>query len=137
MKLAIVTGASSGIGNRIAEVFMGEKAMKCILISRSKPQNLDLAGWIQCDLAKHSEFPELFSVKRFFFVIQEIQRLEKSFGTRTSVLVNAAGASFDKLLFQTDEAAMQNILALNLMAPMLLSRGILKSLLRTQGNQII
>jgi short-subunit dehydrogenase len=67
MKLAIVTGASSGIGNRIAEVFMGEKAIKCILISRSKPQNnLDLAGWIQCDLAKHSEFPELFSVKRIF-----------------------------------------------------------------------
>jgi benzil reductase ((S)-benzoin forming) len=105
MKIAVITGVSSGIGKAITEILLNE-GWKVYGLSRSKPDisNKNLI-WVEADLAMPGE------VKNVVGLIVE-QRID--------VLVSNAGIIFEELATQTSQASYEKMFNLNVLAPMLL-----------------
>jgi NAD(P)-dependent dehydrogenase (short-subunit alcohol dehydrogenase family) len=117
-KIAIVTGASNGIGRGIAETFAAEGA-KTVLVARRKELLDEVAGGIKArggeampspaDLTKEGDVAELFA------------RTIKTYG-RVDVLVNNAGISTHKNTEDITLEYWQEALAINITAAFLCSR---------------
>jgi NAD(P)-dependent dehydrogenase (short-subunit alcohol dehydrogenase family) len=117
-KIAIVTGASNGIGRGIAETFAAEGA-KTVLAARRKELLDEVAAGIKtrggqalavpADLTQEDAVTALFATAR------------KTFG-RLDVLVNNAGIATHKNTEDIDLAYWRDALAINITAPFLCAR---------------
>ena len=58
-KVALITGASSGLGEAIAKVFK-EKGFRIIGVCRSKPK-IEVDRWLKADIAHDGIYKELAS----------------------------------------------------------------------------
>ena len=96
--VAIVTGASSGIGQAIAERFVDEGAT-VIAASRTQP---DVAGlsWIQTDVASSSQVDAL------------VDSVVNSYG-RLDVIVNNAGVQVEKTIDETTDEEFHFVMSVN------------------------
>ena len=115
-KVAVVTGASSGIGRRIAEGFLAAGA-HVVAVARREAALADLHAFtgavpVAADLGGSVEWDALAA------------RLAAPFGPPT-VLVNAAGVNHREAPEAVTEAHWQATLALNLSAPFFLARALL------------
>ncbi|MDH4109608.1 MAG: SDR family oxidoreductase [Gammaproteobacteria bacterium] len=124
-KVAIITGASSGIGTAVAESFVGA-GYRVMAAGRDRNRTADLLRlgsalrtWIG-DVAAVSSCSELVTV-----CIAEFGRLD--------VLVNNAGIYRRANAEGTTDADWRDTLAVNLDAPFYLSRAALPELRRTRG----
>ena len=132
-KVALVTGASRGIGRAIAVAFAGEGAT-VVLSGRSEPdlqataRQVTAAGGtaeiIPADLASEAEIQAL--VKR---VQQRCRRLE--------ILVNNAGIAHSAPLAETTTADLDRCWAINARAPYLLCREALPLLTQAPRGVIV
>ena len=116
-KVAIVTGAASGIGLGIAQLFIREGAKVVFSdINKSGKEAADAAGkkalFIECDISNAE------SVKNL------VEKTLEAFGT-IDILVNNAGILYLKPISETSDEEWDAIINTNLKGPFLLTREVL------------
>ena len=134
-RVAIVTGASSGIGRGIAETFAAAGA-KTVLVARRKDE---LDAWaaaikagggeavaMPCDITRESDVEALFA------------QTQKTFG-RVDVVVNNAGVASGTAIDQLSLADWNGVVAINLTAVFLMCREAVRVMKAQtpQGGRII
>jgi NAD(P)-dependent dehydrogenase (short-subunit alcohol dehydrogenase family) len=134
-KVAIVTGASSGIGRGIAEAFAAEGA-KTVIAARRKPVLDELAAAIRAaggevlaaptDVTKEAEVAALFSKTREAY-------------DRVDIVVNNAGVAAGRPIDEMTLEYWNDVVAVNLTAAFLVSREAVKTMKaqKPQGGRII
>ncbi len=134
-RVAIVTGASSGIGRGIAEAFAGAGA-KTVLVARRKDELEALASAIQasggdavampCDITRESDVETLFA------------EAQAKFG-RVDVVVNNAGVASGTAIDQLSLKDWNDVVAINLTAVFLMCREAVRVMKAQtpQGGRII
>ncbi len=132
-KVAIVTGASRGIGKAIAEKFCQEGAV-CVVCSRSKErvskmaEELEKTGAkvfaVQADISKKEDVESLVDV-----TLHEFERID--------ILVNNAGITRDTLLMRMKDADWEDVLNTNLTGVFLCTRAVTRQMLKQRNGRII
>jgi len=132
-RIALVTGASSGIGRGIANAFANEGA-KLVIAARNK-QKLDAAA---AELRSKGAIVLSAStdVSQETQVITLFQKTMQEFG-RLDILVNNAGIYEEAPLEQTSLAIWQRTLDIDLTGPFLCTREAMKIMKRQGGGRII
>ena len=122
MKTAVVTGASSGLGFSISQKLL-DKGLKVYSLTRNKPQfnsNSFNHIWIETDLL------DLVSITNVASLIDK----------NIDILINCAGVYTGSNDFSNESCdAISNILQLNLVAPILLTKSILP-LIKSYGKLV-
>jgi 3-oxoacyl-[acyl-carrier protein] reductase len=131
-KVAIVTGASNGIGRAIAERFAEEGAILVVNFSKSSEKARQVVTGIQAKGGK------AVSVQADMGIAADARRLVadtvKQFG-RLDILVNNAGRFMPKPLMETTEEDFDQIIALNAKGPYFAMQEAAKSL--KDGGRIV
>ena len=120
-KVALITGASSGLGEAIAKVFKG-KGFKIIGVCRSKPKN-EVDRWLEADISHDSIYKKLFL------------KVEEEFG-RLDVLVNAAGKGNYATWEEFDDEGVRDLFELNFFALVNITCTFLPLLKKSKGTII-
>ncbi len=125
MRVAIVTGASRGIGSAIARV-LAAKGWKLVLAARNAQDLEALAG----------ELPEAIALPTDVTRPDEVQRLvdaaQKRWG-RVDALVNNAGMTHVSRFEEISPEVFDQLMAVNVKGPFLCTRAVLP-LMRAQGS---
>ena len=130
-KVAIVTGAARGIGATIAEVFARDGARVVAIDVESAAETLaetasqvgGTALWL--DVTAEDAVDKL------------TEHLREHHGGHADILVNNAGITRDKLLANMDDARWDAVLAVNLLAPLRLTEGLVGNGSIGEGGRII
>jgi len=119
-KIALITGASRGIGRAIAVEFAKEEAHVIVNYNKSEQQALELVDYLSREFSVRA-LSLKFDVSKRKEVVEAKKVVEQEFG-RIDVLVNNAGINrpndFDKI---TDEE-WDEVLAVNLKGPFIVSQ---------------
>ncbi len=132
-KTILITGASGGIGDAIAE--------KC----HAQGANLILSGRKQDALARLQDRLQPTLAPDQTIVIhpvdlaqpESIAAMMKEHAKSIDVLVNNAGITKDNLLMRMKDNEWDEVIAVDLTATMLMTRGLLPSLLKKRNGRII
>ena len=110
-KIAVITGASRGIGKAIAERFASEGAFVIINYNGSKEH----AQEVKREILEHRGNAEIMQCNVADFAACEtfIKQIVDKYG-RIDVLVNNAGITKDGLLMRMSEEAFDDVIATNL-----------------------
>ena len=133
-RIAIVTGASSGLGTRFAQVLAAHGA-KTVLVARRTDRLAQEADAIRASggtaLAVAADLTRAEEIERMLDVV------EKEFGT-PHILVNNAGIATSARFTETSRADWSATLALNLDAVMFTAQAVAKRMIaaQTQGSII-
>jgi 3-oxoacyl-[acyl-carrier protein] reductase len=113
-KVAIVTGASSGIGRAIAERLADEGAIVVVNYNRSEDKAKEVVTVIQAKggkaLATQADMGQVADARRL--VVDTVRQFN-----RLDILVNNAGKFMPKSLEQTTEEDFESVIALNAKGP--------------------
>lgn len=116
-RVAIVTGASQGLGEAIAREFVARGIMGLLLTGRNRARGEAVAASLRdagCDARFHeADLADLTAVKAI------VPAAEAAFG-RLDILVNAAGDTDRGTIFDTTPERYEGIMAVNLRAPFFL-----------------
>ncbi|MBN9445854.1 MAG: SDR family NAD(P)-dependent oxidoreductase, partial [Bosea sp.] len=116
-KIAIVTGASQGLGEAVAREFAERGAAGLIVTGRNRERGEAVAQSLRsggCDARFHSvDLADLTGVRTI------VSAADKAFG-RVDILVNAAGDTDRGTIFDTSPELYERIMAVNLTAPFFL-----------------
>ena len=133
-KVAIVTGASRGIGSAIATRFVREGAKVVLNYNQSEEAATKLLAKIR------SEGGEAITVKadvsKANDVKQLVQRAVDAFG-RVDILVNNAGVMFPNTFLDADESVWDRTMDINLKGAYLCSREVAPIMLKQKKGKII
>jgi len=129
-KGALVTGATGGIGGTIAKALHAQGAN--VAISGTKAERLEALASelgsrvfvLPCDLRDRPA------------VAQLPERAEKTLG-QVDILVNNAGITHDNLLMRMKDEEWDDVIAVNLSSVFVLTRGILRGMLRRRYGRIV
>lgn len=130
-KVAVVTGAARGIGATIAEVFARDGA-KVIAVDIE-----DAAQALSEVATKIGGTALTLDVTADDAVDRIAEHVRQHYDGTLDILVNNAGITRDKLLANMDEARWDSVIAVNLIAPLRLSEGLVDSGLIGDGGRII
>ncbi len=131
-KVGIVTGAARGIGATIAEVFARDgAAVVAIDIGGDTAQALEQTAARVGGTALALDVTAPDAVERI------TAHLNEHHGGRADILVNNAGITRDKLLANMDDARWDAVVAVNLLAPLALTEGLVSNGSIGQGGRII
>ncbi|OBG91859.1 3-oxoacyl-ACP reductase [Mycobacterium sp. E3251] len=130
-KVAIVTGAARGIGATIAEVFARDGARVVAIDVESAAETL-------AETASRVGGTALWLDVTAEDAVDKIsEHLREHHGGRADVLVNNAGITRDKLLANMDDARWDAVLAVNLLAPLRLTEGLVANGTIGEGGRIV
>ncbi|OBG77364.1 3-oxoacyl-ACP reductase [Mycobacterium sp. E2462] len=130
-KVAIVTGAARGIGATIAEVFARDGARVVAIDVESAAEAL-------AETASRVGGTALWLDVTAPDAVDKItEHLREHHGGRADILVNNAGITRDKLLANMDEARWDSVLAVNLLAPLHLTEGLVGNGTLGEGGRVI
>jgi 3-oxoacyl-[acyl-carrier protein] reductase len=130
-KVAIVTGAARGIGATIAEVFARDGAKVVCIDVEGAAEALGQTA------AKVGGTALTLDVTADDAVDKITEHLREHHGGRADVLVNNAGITRDKLLANMDEARWDSVVAVNLLAPLRLTEGLVDNGSIGEGGRVI
>jgi meso-butanediol dehydrogenase/(S,S)-butanediol dehydrogenase/diacetyl reductase len=124
-KVAIVTGASRGIGLATAERFLAEGA-RVTCASRGAPgnQNIEALDWIATDVTDTTSVQAL---------VDQVLAREG----HIDVLVNNAGVQIEKTLAETSDADWRQIAEVNMKGVFLAARAVIPVMARQGGGVIL
>mgnify|MGYP001015892759 CR=1 FL=1 len=132
-KVALITGAATGIGKRIAEVFAEQGAK--IAFSHIGPD--DLAKQVEADLNKITTAKEYHSNAADFDEAQKlIDDVIADFG-QIDILVNNAGITRDNLLLRMSKEEWDIIMKVNLDSVFNLTKAAIKPMMKARSGSII
>lgn len=130
-KVAIVTGAARGIGATIAEVFARDGARVVAIDVESAAETL-------AETASRVGGTALWLDVTADDAVDKItEHLQEHHGGHADVLVNNAGITRDKLLANMDDARWDAVLAVNLLAPLRLTEGLVGNGTIGEGGRIV
>ncbi|HEY7053256.1 MAG TPA: 3-oxoacyl-ACP reductase [Mycobacterium sp.] len=130
-KVAIVTGAARGIGATIAEVFARDGAH---VVAVDVESAHDALGEVA---TKVGGTTLTLDVTADDAVDEIAEHLREYHDGRADVLVNNAGITRDKLLANMDDARWNSVLAVNLLAPLQLARGLVDNGVIGEGGRVV
>ncbi len=128
-KIAIVTGASSGIGKATAELLTKE-GVKVVLVARSKDKLKKLekklldSYAVVCDMTQEKEIDIM------------IKKVKNHFG-RIDILVNNAGQGYDAAVEKINIKTFRKIIDLNLIGPVIAMQKVIPLMRKQGGGRII
>jgi len=132
-KVAIVTGAGSGIGRAIAVAF-GREHARVVLLGRRK-EALDRAA-AELSEAGHEAMAVACDVSQEMGPEQAVDAAEERFGP-VNVLVNNAGILSVSTVESISVEEWDRVMATNVRGPFLMSRAVLPSMRRAGGGAIV
>jgi 3-oxoacyl-[acyl-carrier protein] reductase len=130
-KVAIVTGAARGIGKTIAEVFARDGARVVAIDVESAEDALAETA------ASVGGTPLWLDVTADDAVDKISEHLADHHGGKADILVNNAGITRDKLLANMDDARWDSVLAVNLLAPLRLTEGLVANGSLGDGARVV
>jgi 3-oxoacyl-[acyl-carrier protein] reductase len=130
-KVAIVTGAARGIGATIAEVFARDGARVLCIDVEAAAEPLGVTA------TKAGGTALTLDVTADDAVDKITEHLREHYDGRADVLVNNAGITRDKLLANMDEARWDSVIAVNLLAPLRLTEGLVGNGVIGDGGRVI
>ena len=130
-KVALVTGAACGIGATIAEVFARDGAK---VIAVDMP---DTAEALAEAATKIGGTALTLDVTAADAVDRITEHVGQHYEGKLDILVNNAGITRDKLLANMDESRWDSVVAVNLLAPLQLSEGLVGNGTIGEGGRII
>jgi 3-oxoacyl-[acyl-carrier protein] reductase len=130
-KVAIVTGAARGIGKTIAEVFARDGARVVAIDVESAEDALAETA------ASVGGTPLWLDVTADDAVDKIAEHLADHHGGKADILVNNAGITRDKLLANMDDARWDSVLAVNLLAPLRLTEGLVANGSLGEGARVV
>ena len=133
-KTALVTGGSGGIGSEVCRVLAedGWQVAVCYKSGRATAEALvtELKGQGLCAEAFHCDIGDSESIERC------ISEVRDSFGIVTLLVNNAGTADIELFTDMTDEKLCE-MLEINLLGAMRMSRGVLTDMIREHSGNII
>lgn len=126
-RVAVITGASRGIGAEVAKVFAAA-GYELALIASSE--------WKKCPELETKVVCYQTDVSDFEAVKQTVKEIKQEFGS-IDVLINNAGITRDQLILQMSEAEYDQVLDINLKGQFNLIRHISPIMLRQKSGRII
>jgi 3-oxoacyl-[acyl-carrier protein] reductase len=130
-RVAIVTGAARGIGATIAEVFARDGARVIAIDVESAAETL-------AETASRVGGTALWLDVTAEDAVEKItEHLREHYAGHADVLVNNAGITRDKLLANMDDARWEAVLAVNLLAPLRLTEGLIGNGSIGEGGRVI
>ncbi|VBA46625.1 3-oxoacyl-ACP reductase [Mycobacterium attenuatum] len=130
-KVAIVTGAARGIGKTIAEVFARDGARVVAVDVESAEEALAETA------SSVGGTPLWLDVTADDAVDKITEHLRDHHGGKADILVNNAGITRDKLLANMDDARWDSVVAVNLLAPLRLTEGLVGNGSIGAGGRIV
>lgn len=128
-KIAIVTGASSGIGYSTAKL-LTERGAKVVLASRSKDKLEELSKTLKDSFVIKTDMMNEDEIKNM------VNKTVEHFG-RVDILVNNAGRGYDTLVENIDTSSYIELFKLNLLAPLIAMQEAIPIMRRQSGGVII
>ena len=132
-QVAVVTGASQGIGRAIAETLAANGATVA-LVARSAGKLADVAAAIQAAGGKAEVFP--CDVTQGEAIAAVIETVVEKLG-RLDILVNNAGVTRDTLLPRMSDEEWDEVLTTNLRAPFLFMRAASRPMMSQRYGRIV
>ncbi|MGV0790804.1 3-oxoacyl-ACP reductase [Mycolicibacterium sp. XJ1819] len=130
-KVAIVTGAARGIGATIAEVFSRDGARVLCIDVEAAAEPLGVTATKVGGTALTLDVTADDAVDRI------TEHLRENYDGRADILVNNAGITRDKLLANMDEARWDSVIAVNLLAPLRLTEGLVDGGVIGEGGRVV
>lgn len=133
-RIAIITGASRGIGAQIAEAFA--KAGATIVVASTKDETAQKKAK---DLEEKYGNPSLgigVDVANKESCDALVAKTLETFGS-VDILINNAGITQDNLLLRLSEEDMASVIQTNLLSVMYLSKAVLRPMLKKRAGRII
>ncbi|BDB40075.1 MULTISPECIES: 3-oxoacyl-ACP reductase [Mycobacterium] len=130
-KVAVVTGAARGIGATIAEVFARDGARVVAIDVESAADALAETA------SRVGGTPLWLDVTADDAVEKITEHLRDQHGGKADILVNNAGITRDKLLANMDDARWDAVIAVNLLAPLRLTEGLVGNGTIGEGGRVI
>ncbi len=132
-KVAVVTGAGSGIGKAIAQILAEEKVKVavCDLIAESVQKTAE-------ELVNNGSEakPFIVDVANFGAVQDVVTQVEKEFGA-IHILINNAGITRDNLLLRMSEEDFDQVIAVNLKGAFNFTKAVCRSMMSLRWGRII
>ncbi|XP_067144086.1 carbonyl reductase family member 4-like [Centruroides vittatus] len=135
--LAVVFGGTKGIGRAIAKKFLKEN-FSVVVLSRNNDNVKEALNYLRSKSNSNQQKVEgLQCDVRLEESIKNCHdHIEKHIGS-TKFLVNAAGVNINRLLLQTDEEELQQIIDTNLVSSIKVCKTFMKSMMRRKSGSIV
>ena len=136
MKVALITGASSGIGRETAKLFAKNGYFVIAHYNTNKQGVESLIAELEKEnisntvFSAYADFNDTFSVKEMF------KKISKSF-KHIDVLVNNAGAGLYKLITDTTESEWDTLFNVNVKSAFVLTNLVLNQMIKDKSGSII
>ena len=127
-EVAIVTGATSGLGDRFARVLAAQGA--AVAVTGRRAERLD-ALVADIEAAGGTALPVVCDMSDMAQVEALTDTVEAALGAPT-ILINNAGIADGQLATKMDPAFMERLMTINLTAPFLLAREVAKRLIKAK-----
>ncbi|MCK0177212.1 MULTISPECIES: 3-oxoacyl-ACP reductase [Mycobacteriaceae] len=134
-KVAVVTGAARGIGATIAEVFARDGAQVVAVDVEQAAEDLAKVAEKVGGTALTLDVTAADAVDKIAEHVRE--HFSDVNGGRLDILVNNAGITRDKLLANMDEGRWDSVVAVNLLAPLQLTEGLVQNGTLGEGGRVI
>lgn len=132
-KVAIITGATRGIGKGIAEVFAKEGAK----IAFTYAGSVDKAKALEEELSKITDIKGFQSDASDFDAAQQlVESVIAEFGT-VDILVNNAGITKDNLLLRMSKEDFDAVIKVNLDSVFNMTKAVTKTMMKAKSGSII
>jgi len=133
-QVALITGTTSGLGKRFAQV-LASKGAKVAITGRRVERLEDLKTQIEADGGTVAAVP--LDVTDEQSIINCVEETEKQLGPIT-LLVNNAGMNIEGLVVNVETEEFDRIMSTNVRGPFLMAREVGKRMIeRGQGGQVI
>ncbi|HEX9831744.1 MAG TPA: 3-oxoacyl-ACP reductase [Mycobacterium sp.] len=134
-KIALVTGAARGIGATIAEVFARDGASLVVVDIEGPAGSSDALAKVAAKVGATALTLDVTADDAVGRITEHMQ--EHYHGSALDILVNNAGITRDKLLANMDEARWDAVVAVNLLAPLRLTEGLVGNGTIGEGGRVV
>lgn len=129
-KVALITGASGGLGNKIARTLHAQGAT--LALTDMRPEGMEqlkaeLGNNVECFVANLSKAEEISNL---------IKAVEEKFG-KVDILINNAGLTRDNLFMRMSDEDWQLVLDVNLTAGFKLAKAAIRGMMKRRYGRII
>ena len=134
-KIALVTGASGGIGGAIAKALHAQGAT--VVLSGTRQEALDAVKAELNQIGSGRAFTVIANLSDAASVEALPKAAEEAAGGPIDILVNNAGITKDNLFMRMKDEEWDQVIAVNLSASFRLSRAVLRGMMKKRWGRII